>query len=586
MVPIAVFLVIGGLLVWQVFALIATNRWAQHSDRVIVETSLIQNEVLDMETSMRGFAITGDPSFLEPYERARPRVISDVGEFKALVADNPPQRARMQQVERELQAWFPYSEKVIQTKRAGGDPSVLIAGGDGKKLIDAVRVQVRDILQRENALRTARLDSARNSAARTLVIAFGGLLVFGVVLVRGSAVRHKQEAMLRFTEQQFKLMVESTTDYAIFRLDDGGYIRSWNPGAQRLKGWTPEEAIGQHFSLFYVPEDRERGHPAHELEIARATGKYEEEGWRVRKDGSRFWASVSITALTRENERIGFTKITRDLTERKRAEDALRSARDTLEIRVRERTAELERAVKSREDVIAVVSHDLRNPLAAIQLSTRMLQRDVKGLPREDALASTVDRIMRAAQRMETLIRDILDVTRIGAGTLTLDRQPQDVAALAMDAVELFEAAAQRKQVTLELDLVPGAEIADVDSERIHQLFSNLLGNAIKFTPSGGRVTIGGEVRGRELVLWVADTGPGVRPDDRERIFSRYWQARGGQGQGVGLGLAIAKGIVDAHGGRIWVESEPSGGARFLFTLPARNAPSSPRADAPPPANG
>jgi PAS domain S-box-containing protein len=228
-----------------------------------------------------------------------------------------------------------------------------------------------------------------------------------------------------------------------------------------------------------------------------------------------------------------------------------------------------QQAVRAREEVTAIVSHDLKNPLNAILMSAGLIRRS-EGDP--ERVQQHADAIERSVHRMRSLVHDLLDLARLDAGRFTLDRQPQAVAALASEAVALIQPLASGKTLALELDTsaAAGASVT-CDRERVLQVFSNLLGNAVTHTPHGGRITVRAHTAGREVVLAVADTGPGIPAQEQRLVFDRFWKSRASR-QGTGLGLSIAKGIVEAHGGRIWVESEPPGGAIFLFTLPVAPA--------------
>ena len=233
--------------------------------------------------------------------------------------------------------------------------------------------------------------------------------------------------------------------------------------------------------------------------------------------------------------------------------------------------ARAERAVQARQELMATVSHDLRNPLANIVLSAGLLLR----APSTDELAAREKQIrviQRAADRMNRIILDLLDVASIDAGHLAIERNAHPIAALVSDAIELNAAKAARMMLRLEGALVGEGFEVDCDRDRLLQLFGNLIGNAIKFTPSGGAINVRAEPRdGGEALFSVADTGPGISIDDLPHIFDRYWQARSTARLGTGLGLSISKGIVEAHGGHIWAESIPGQGATFFFTIP-RNA--------------
>jgi signal transduction histidine kinase len=229
---------------------------------------------------------------------------------------------------------------------------------------------------------------------------------------------------------------------------------------------------------------------------------------------------------------------------------------------------ESRRATRAREDLLAVVSHDLKNPLGVVQLSTALLLRGAKG-PGGESVAKQASRIQDATHRMSRLISDLLDWGRLEAGALPLEWGEHSVAALLTEALDALRPLAEAKGLHVHLDVPPGDARARCDRTRVLQVLGNLLGNAVKFTPAGGHVTLGGEARGAEVVLRVSDTGTGISPEALPHIFDRYWQARDAASRGTGLGLAIAKGLVEAHGGTVHAESTPGEGTTLTFTLAA-----------------
>jgi signal transduction histidine kinase len=229
---------------------------------------------------------------------------------------------------------------------------------------------------------------------------------------------------------------------------------------------------------------------------------------------------------------------------------------------------ESRRATRAREDLLAVVSHDLKNPLGVVQLASALLMRGSQGKPGGEQVQKQAGRILAAAERMGRLISDLLDWGRIEAGGLPLEPSEQDVASLVTEALESVRPLAEARGLKVVAELVDGEMRVKCDRTRVLQVLGNLLGNAVKFTPDGGQLTVGARVQQGEVRLWVRDTGTGIRPEALPHVFERYWQAKDAESRGTGLGLYIAKGIVEAHGGRIWAQSEWGKGSTFSFTLP------------------
>jgi PAS domain S-box-containing protein len=361
-----------------------------------------------------------------------------------------------------------------------------------------------------------------------------------------------EEANGRLAEYQ--RLVLSVRDYAIFMLDPTGRIRSWNPGAQALKGYSPEEIIGRHFSTFYTEADRARDHPANELEIATREGRYEEEGWRIRKDGSRFWASVTITAVRDEQGRLtGFAKVTRDLTERKASEDALRDAVEQL----RRSNAELDRFA-------SVAAHDMMDPLRTVSGFAEVL---VETEPAAQQAREYAQHILDSSLRLSGMLQGLLAYAR--AGTAPAAGGSAVVAEVVGQVREDLAATIAEHGAQVTADVPPEAVVA-ASGHDLRALLQNLVSNALKFgDPSAPGVRVHAD---REDSMWriaVEDNGRGIAAEDQETIFSAFRRAPGSSAQsGYGLGLAICQRLVERRGGQIGIDSAPGAGSRFWFTLP------------------
>jgi PAS domain S-box-containing protein len=517
------------------------------------------------------------------------------------------------------------------------------------------------------------------------------------------------DEQLHASEERFHSLVDAVTEYAIFMLDGAGRITTWNVGAHRIKGYETGEIIGKHFSVFYTPEDRAAGKPERILEAVRTEGRFEDEGWRVRKDGSRFWANVVITALRNQRgDFIGFAKVTRDLTARRQAEDNERTlvserlARDATEnerrrlltlleqvpavvnflrgpeltwefvhpkavktmggrdvlgkpflaavpemaeqpfyeklqrvyetgelftqtealawhdiggrrvesywnsiylpVRdpetgviegvmtfdldvtesVRARRAleevsrenarareELEKLNRAKDEFLATMSHELRTPLQAIHGWAALLQKNPLDQSKLEKGLEVIERNARAQTR---LVSDLLDVSRIISGKLQLGLAKVALSPLIQAAAEIVRPAAESKDLRLVLDVDPNIGEAMVDADRLHQVLWNLLINAVRYTPRGGRVSVNADRTDSGIVIAVRDTGVGIAREHLPRIFERFWQVDGSTTRahgGLGLGLAIVRHLVELHGGTVAATSDgPDQGTAFTVKLP------------------
>ncbi|MEY4560731.1 MAG: hypothetical protein RLZZ618_8 [Pseudomonadota bacterium] len=400
----------------------------------------------------------------------------------------------------------------------------------------------------------------------------GALLGYAKV-TRDLTVRREHEEELRRSEERFRLLVEGVADYAIFMLDANGKVATWNVGAQRIKGYEAADIVGQYFGIFYPNEVRASGWPEHELQVAAETGSFVDEGWRVRKDGTTFWANVTITALRDNGGRlIGFAKLTRDLSERRRAQAAEMASRERDEILDAERNARMEAqlAARSKDEFLTTLSHELRTPLSAIMGWTQILLRDTAGMP--DSQRHAVQVIDRNARAQVQLINDLLDLSRILSGKLRLDIRQISLGDVVTAAVESARPSADAKALRLNVVLDPVQTVVGGDADRLQQVVWNLLSNAIKFTPKGGQVQVVLQRVNSHLELSVSDTGVGISAQFLPHVFDRFSQRDSSTTRthgGLGLGLAITKQLTELHGGAVVAMSKGEGqGSTFLVKLP------------------
>ncbi len=392
-------------------------------------------------------------------------------------------------------------------------------------------------------------------------------------------MRPNDEEELRRSAEIFQLLVSAVRDYAIFMLDPEGNIATWNEGAQRIKGYAPSEIIGRHFSTFYSAEDVANRKPERELAIARAEGSVEDEGWRIRKDGSRFWANVVITAVhDKKGELRGFAKVTRDITDRKRAEEMQRALLEQREARMQ---AEEERhhaeasyrvaqeSNRAKDEFLMTLSHELRTPMTSILGWSRILPALD---PSDPMFNEAISSIAAGAQLQARLIDDILDVSRIVSGKLRLTPEAIDAGQVIKDAVDAASPTAQAKQITITTTLAPNLGQLVADATRLQQVIWNLLSNAVKFTPKGGSVRVTALRTASHIEISVADTGEGIDLQFLPHVFEPFRQAESPRTRvhgGLGLGLSIVRYITEAHGGTVQAESGgPGKGTTFTVTLP------------------
>jgi len=372
----------------------------------------------------------------------------------------------------------------------------------------------------------------------------------------------QQQRDLYESERNFRLLVEGVVDYALYMLDPDGVVTSWNIGGQRIKGYTPDEIIGQHFSRFYTEVDRANGKPLRALRIAREQGRYEEEGWRVRKDGTFFWASVIIDPIYEDGNLVGFAKITRDITERREAQLKLEQMHQQL--------AESQK-LDALGQLTGGVAHDFNNLLMIISGSLHTLRKAVGDDPRSQRALSAIE---GATRRGASLTSQLLTFAR----RQSVNPQAVDVAER-IDAVREVLDAAVGSAVTLQFDVVHGVWPVLVDVAEFETALVNLVINARDAMAGGGVIIIsahndsrGGEAgAGGQVAISVQDTGTGIAPDILSKIFDPFFTTKP-IGKGTGLGLSQVHGFAHQAGGTVKVASELGKGTRITILLPRKDS--------------
>jgi PAS domain S-box-containing protein len=446
---------------------------------------------------------------------------------------------------------------------------LIIPGLDGFALLHELRADPRTRLVPIIAIsgldqEDARIRALESGASDFLIKPFSERELRARVGTQLEMAYLRREALQRQSEERFRLLVEAIKDYGICLLDTEGRIVSWNAGAEAIHGYRTEEILGRPFTLFH-PEPASGWDPHGTLQRAAAEGRFEDEGWRVRKDGSRFWANTVFTPIRDEADRLrGYAKITRDLTERKRSEEVIARLNADLERRVRERTVELEAANAELEAFSYSVSHDLRAPLRGIDGFSQALMEDCKDRL-EPASTDYLRRIVAATRKMSDLIDGLLDLSRVSRAEMR--HQDVDLSAMARQVADGLQRSAPQRGVEWVID--EGLR-AHGDPRLLRVVLDNLIGNAWKFT--GGkeraRIRVGARQNGDGHAYFVADDGAGFDMAYAGKLFGAFQRLHSDREfEGTGIGLATVRRVVNRHGGRIWAEAETGRGATFFFTL-------------------
>lgn len=582
-------------------------------------------------SGVRGYLLTDQNRFLEPLYKAERELPPTLARLDEAIEDEGVRSEfdRFLEITEEKLAGL--DALIVRARQEGERPArseaVLSALVANKAVLDELRSQIEEIQRLEGILldnRRARVDIVRGrflaltafSAVVGLLGSLTAVLLFSTGIVRrvrmlqvnaeklqagdplnpfpderdeigrlakkidrASQLLRARERDLRDGEERFRLVVEGVRDYGIFALDPKGNVTSWNTGAERIKGWRADEILGRFFGTFY-PEETRDYLPAEILERAREHGTTEDEGWRVRKDGSRFWANVVVTALRDETGELrGFAKVTRDMTERKRTEEFLKLARE-----------QAVAASAAKSEFLSRTSHELRTPMSAILGFAQVLELDREEL--SPTHQTSVDQILKAGRHLLSLINDLLDISSIEAGGAEMREETLSLNDVLAEAYELSGPILRAANLKYHLSLL--AEDTEIrgDRRRIVQVILNLVSNAAKYNHEGTSVEIAAEHLGDRVRVHVLDDGAGVKDADIPRLFTpfdRLGRQKIKGVEGTGLGLALSKRLVESMDGEIGYDHRTGGsnGANFWFTLnvdgtgsPAREAPADKARDA------
>lgn len=392
-----------------------------------------------------------------------------------------------------------------------------------------------------------------------------GALIGYAKVTRDLTERHEAELALRRSQEQFRLLVQGVVDYAIYLIDLQGLVVSWNAGAQRIKGYQPSEIIGRHFETFYRPEDRERGEPARAMREALQQGHFESEGWRVRQDGSSFWASVVLDPVRDDGGAvIGFAKITRDVTEKMRAQRELEAARESLF---------QSQKLEAIGQLTGGVAHDFNNVLMVILSSLQLIERKL-GDAAEPLLTKAVNNALRATRRGASLTQRMLAFAR----RQDLNPEAVDLGPLVLGMLDLLRRSLG-PTIPVEIDIAPNLPPALVDPNQLELALLNLTINARDAMPDGGRITLRVSAQtvapgadrlapGHYLRLCFVDTGSGMDDATLARATEPFFTTKG-VGKGTGLGLSMVEGLASQSGGSFVLRSRLGEGTEAELWLPA-----------------
>jgi PAS domain S-box-containing protein len=374
-------------------------------------------------------------------------------------------------------------------------------------------------------------------------------------------------------DELYERILRQEQDHALILLDPAGTVVGWTMGAENVFGYASEELVGGDMERLFTPEDIARGEPEQEREVAKSTGKAEDDRWQIRKDGTRFWANGILTCIRDERgQLLGYAKMLRDRTD-------VKAQLETFQQRV----SALERAQERRNLFLGALAHELRNPLGTLMNATQLMT--ARRSPSAEDLAISIRVIERQIKFIHNITEDMFEMARLEHGKVTLELKEVNLEQVVAEASASCEAALQHAQQQVEVLFPAGGIRVPGDATRLQQVFVNLITNASKFSQRGGRIWVKATVEGDEAVVRVEDLGRGIPKALLPRIFDLFTQAgptNHSVSPGIGLGLALVKNIVELHGGSVQARSEGENrGSEFAVRLPTQR----PAAPAPQPAN-
>jgi len=571
----------GALAARAAEAMLEANGWVRHTLEVLVESEALASSIARVESGSRGFAITGDAAFLDGFDADTEAVPGHVARLRELTHDNPVQQARLAEVEPLLDRKVAFMRESVALRRAQGEEAAAarIATGEGRRIMADARDALGAFEVEERRLLEERLEERQAQVARLARTGIGfaaaSILLLGVgvgATNRASRAQQAAERQARLDAVRLAVTLDSCGD-ALIATDRLGRVTLVNPVAEALTGWREADARGLPLDqVFRIVNEFTRE------TVESPVAKVIREGAAVglanhtsllARDGTERPIDDSGAPIRDESGEIhGVILVFRDVSARRRSEQT----RERLLRAETEREAAVA-ANRAKDEFLAMLSHELRNPLAGMLGWVEVLRGS--GLSAAQ-VARAIDGIERSARQQKRLVSDLLDVSRIAAGRLSVERAPLDWNALAAASVEAVRTECESRGLAISYAGTSGTVLVLGDAQRLTQVVENLLSNAAKFTPSGGRIDVALTCTNGTARLTVADTGIGVAPEQRERIFERFWQAaspRARRQEGVGLGLAIVKHIVELHDGRIEVESAGAGrGTCFAIELPLETA--------------
>jgi PAS domain S-box-containing protein len=565
-------LIIGGLITFGVMftrarkSIVSSSTWVDHTLVVLARVDSILLLAQSVQWETRNYSLTGDSSTYKAYCQLRDSLISHAKSFKALVVDNVYQYSNAIKLEQQVGSLVRFTDESMRSKRNFTENTTYLIPLVKQHIIlhDSVTNQVRLIKEEENRLLASRrADAVARIEKIYKISAAAGILIFLLLVGTFAFVfyhlqrRQRAEKELIESERKFQTLINSTEDLAIFLTDDKGNILDCYAGARKMKGYNRDEVIGKSLSIFYTEEAIQAGEPQQNLALAAQQGSFETEGWRVRKDGSRFWADVLITAVYDENKSVaGFTKVTRDFSLHKRAEEEAKS--------LLQKEKDLNRMKSS---FVSIASHEFRTPLSTILSSVSLLEK-YKTTETQSSRERHIARIKASIKELVSTLDEFLSLEKIEEGKVEPKRELFNVKELSEHLQLRFNTLLKPGQVIHYNHF--GSEDVFLDEVFMNHILNNLLSNAVKYSPDATEIIFETRVESSVLTVKVKDQGIGIPEKDQKHLFERFFRASNtGSVKGTGLGLHITKKFIDLMDGEMYVNSDVDRGTEVtvMFAL-------------------
>ncbi|HJZ46745.1 MAG TPA: CHASE3 domain-containing protein [Roseiflexaceae bacterium] len=573
--PVFLLIVLALIFLWQLNSLLDAAHWVDHTDQTIAKAHTLQELLIDQETGLRGYAITGVPDFLDPYRQAQAAIDPTFDELDGLVADNTAQQALVKAIRSNYGRWLVYSRELIGVRDRGGDYAGFVQQRTGKQLMDAMRAQIQSFLRIQVALRDQRSQAAQFTTQIVIVSSIAGALLLGLIVAlflrrqlldlsgnyrRALDASEQRAAELKAAAQRYRDLSDAMP-LVVWTARGDGAVDYFNRRWFQYTGMREDQALGWGWSDVLHPDDAQPTADRWNESLRSGTLFEIEYRWRRGSDGTYRWQLGRGVPVRDGAGKIAYWVGTgTDIDDQKQAETALRERGEEL---ARTTTA-LEERNRELDQFAYITSHDLKAPLRGIANLSQWIEEDL-GDNATDDIRKQLELLRGRVHRMEGLIEGLLQYSRIGRVKGAIE--PVDVGVLLHDVIDLVAGPSG-----FSIEIAADMPTILTDRLRLQQVFQNLISNAIKHhNRADGHVEVSVRDIGRMYEFALADDGPGIAPEYHEKIFVIFQTlAARDKVEGTGIGLALIKKIVENHGGRVWVESAEGTGTTFRFTWPKR----------------